>query len=293
MPHPIAYLSGVNDEPSADWDLDAGLDALDELGWKSLALRAANKQYVDDMSEDTFARMLDRIGERGFGVSSLLSMTVGRSKLDVDDPATERQHMALAIRRAQQAGTRLIRSMGFYRGSCPGGERLARTAARFGDLSAMAADAGMTIGIEMCGPGWYTLGGSPYGLRQLIEEVGSPSLRVILDPGNSVADGEDPVHAIDLLLPYIVDVHVKDTLGFGDRKGFCVAGEGACEWPYLLQRLAQAGYRGPITIEPHLQHADAYHVTGRDGFVRAGNAIASLLVTAGFECVTTGQTHDA
>lgn len=281
---PLVYLSGVNDEPNADWDLDAGLDALDELGWTSVALRAVDKQTVDEMSDSTFDRICGRISERGFSVSSYLCMTVGRTNLDANDQPLEREKMRLAIRRAKRAGTRLIRAMGFYRGACPGEERLQRTVARFRDLAAMAAEADVILGVEMCGPGWNTLGGSPYGLWRVLQEVESPHLRAILDPGNSAADGEDPVQALELLIDYVVDVHVKDTKRFGDRQAFCLAGDGVCEWPYLLRRLAEAGYQGPITIEPHLQHAQQYHVTGREGFVQAGQRIASLLRQAGFSC---------
>jgi sugar phosphate isomerase/epimerase len=283
---PVAYLSGVNDEPSADWNLDAGLDALAELGWANVALRAVDKQTVDAMSDDTYDRVCGRIRERGFAISSYLSMTVGRTTLDADDQPLEREKMRAAIRRAKQAGTRLIRAMGYYRGDCPGAERLPRTIARFRDLAAMAADANVVLGVEMCGPGWKTLGGSPYGLWRVLEEVGSPHLGAILDPGNSAADGEDPVQALELLVDHVVDVHVKDARQFGDRQSFCLAGDGVCEWPYLLRRLAEVGYQGPVTIEPHLQHAQQYHVTGPDGFVQAGRRIASLLQEANFECRT-------
>lgn len=39
----------------------------------------------------------------------------------------------------------------------------------------------------------------------------------------------------------------------------------------------------------HLQHAQQYHVTGREGFVQAGQRIASLLSDTGFTCVPDGR----
>ena len=39
-------IAGVNDEPSPSWDLDEGLDVLDELGIKFIELRAAYGERV-------------------------------------------------------------------------------------------------------------------------------------------------------------------------------------------------------------------------------------------------------
>ena len=42
---PTACIAGVNDEPSPSWDLDEGLDVLDELGIKFIELRAAYGEF--------------------------------------------------------------------------------------------------------------------------------------------------------------------------------------------------------------------------------------------------------
>ena len=51
---PTARIAGVNDEPSQSWDLDEGLDVLDELGVKFIELRAAYGEMVDQMDEEGF-----------------------------------------------------------------------------------------------------------------------------------------------------------------------------------------------------------------------------------------------
>ena len=69
---PTACIAGVNDEPSPSWDLDEGLDVLDELGIKFIELRAAYGEMVDQMNDDTFIRVADRVKERGFTVTTYL-----------------------------------------------------------------------------------------------------------------------------------------------------------------------------------------------------------------------------
>ncbi len=51
----MVRLTGVNDEPSKEWDLEIGLDTLDELGVKFVELRAIDGQNVDELSDEAFA----------------------------------------------------------------------------------------------------------------------------------------------------------------------------------------------------------------------------------------------
>jgi sugar phosphate isomerase/epimerase len=62
----------------------------------------------------------------------------------------------------------------------------------------------------------------------------------------------NPVDAVDLLGPYIQGVHAKDGLYPTDPKelGKEVAiGQGKVDFPVLIAKLKQIGYRNPLTIE--------------------------------------------
>jgi sugar phosphate isomerase/epimerase len=83
--------------------------------------------------------------------------------------------------------------------------------------------------------------------------VGLDNLGVNFDCANLILYGKaNPVDALDLLGPYVLGVHAKDGLYPTDpnRLGEEVPiGKGRVDFPRFIQRLKDAGYRGPITIE--------------------------------------------
>lgn len=85
--------------------------------------------------------------------------------------------------------------------------------------------------------------------QQLLDEMNSDRLKVILDPANLFE--EEPViqikrlidEAIDLLAPYIAMTHAKDRDGVGD---FRAPGQGIIPFDYFVQQLAAAGVTAPM-----------------------------------------------
>jgi len=276
------WIAAVNDEPSPTWDLEEGLDVLEEVGCRHVALRAAGGKTVDEMTDEEYGHIVRRVHGRGFEVVSYLSR-LGSCTLDPEHWAGERERAVTALRRAGEVGCQAVRVMGYKRGGCPGPERFARTRERLARLTEMAESAGVVLVLETIFAPWESVGGSAAGCLRLVESIGSPHLRVCLDPGNAAADGEDPILLVDLLAPYVADVHVKDARRFGSRaEGFCLPGDGVCDWPHLFGLLRSAGYAGPFTLEPHLQQTTSHHVTGREGFLAAAARTRELLASAGF-----------
>ncbi|MEP0843406.1 MAG: sugar phosphate isomerase/epimerase [Phycisphaerae bacterium] len=90
---------------------------------------------------------------------------------------------------------------------------------------------------------------SPVEMRDFIDRVGSPWVRVYFDVGNVLAFGY-PQDWIDALGPRIVRVHARDyRLEGGTPQGFCLPGDGDVDWPEVFAALARSGYDGPITFE--------------------------------------------
>ena len=285
---PAAVLSGVNDEPTADWNLEAGLDALDALGWKHVALRAADRTHVDDMDDAAYARVVETVRRRGFAVTSYLS-NLGKVPLDADEAVwrNEADRARRVMDPTRQAGTRLVRVMGYRRGGIAGMDLIPESARRLGFLAGLASEAGLVLVIETIFHDWESVSGSAHGLRRVIESVGSPALKVAFDPGNIVGWGGEPATMLDALAPHIADVHVKDCPGYGRRQdGYGLAGDGVCDYPRLFAELAAFGYQGPVTIEPHLRHHDAFHVSGVEPYLAAGRRTEQLVRAAGFQVIT-------
>lgn len=95
------------------------------------------------------------------------------------------------------------------------------------------------------------------GLKQFLETVSRPNLRVNFDPANMVLYGQNPpLEALETLFPYIESVHCKDGLWptapdtLGVEVPFGEGDVGAVKW---LERLLELGYRGPLTIEREIE----------------------------------------
>jgi sugar phosphate isomerase/epimerase len=240
-------LSAFGDE-IAD-DLDEQLAVLEVEGIRHLELRGAWGRNVLDLDDAALDRAASLLRARGFGVSAIGS-PIGKSALSAP-PDFELARLERALVAADRLGTRLIRIFSFY---VPAGEQAARrdeVVARVGALAARAERAGVVLAHEN-EKGIY--GDTPARCRDLLDAVGSPALRAAFDPANFVQVGARPMRdAWPLLASYTAHVHIKDALL--DGGAVVPAGEGEGDVAALLAVLAGGGYRGYLTLEPHLAAA--------------------------------------
>lgn len=272
-------LAGVNDEPSPSWDLDEGLDVLDVLGIKFIELRAAYGEMVDQMDDDTFLRVADRVKERGFEVTTYLGQ-VGRALPDEALRKENISHITRAVQRADYIGTSFLRTMGYRKGEA-GTDWFTVATDMYRAMAEIAEAGGKTLILENPPNRTSAVCTLPQVLKAL-QEVDSPNFRLNFDPGNFGAHGEVGIDIFETLKDYVVNVHVKDIKEPGDTSTYCIAGDGKCDYPEIFKRLREMGYSGCITAEPHLLHSEQFHVSGRENYIKAVNRIAELLEAAGY-----------
>ena len=278
----MVRLTGVNDEPSKEWDLDTGLDALEAIGTRFVELRAVDGKNVDDLSDEEFERVRSRISDRGFTVTGYDS-NLGKCELDEANWAREEERFHQAVTRTEELGVRLIRTMGFRRGNLSVTEWQARTLEWFARLEKLARHADRTIVLENCLFGDVSMGSHPRDCLAIMHHVDSPHIRMNLDPGNFAYFEQDPELGYQLLAAYTANVHVKDCHVPRDNSTFCLAGEGIAKVPETLAALKAIDYQGCVTVEPHLRMNESFHYSGKDDYIQAGKRILDLLDNAGFE----------
>lgn len=111
--------------------------------------------------------------------------------------------------------------------------------------------------------------------QELMAGVNSPKLRSAFDFANFVQCGEDPLANWPLLKPYTVHIHIKDAVT-GSGK-VVPAGEGDGKIPEILKDAWESGYRGFLTLEPHLKVAGHSHgETGPELFKTAADALKNI-----------------
>lgn len=89
--------------------------------------------------------------------------------------------------------------------------------------------------------------------RRLLDEIGSPHLKIIMDGANIFQKGELPLmrekldEAFELLGRDIVLAHAKDLDRDGEA-GHVPAGLGKLDYPYYLKKMQESGYQGSIIL---------------------------------------------
>ena len=93
----------------------------------------------------------------------------------------------------------------------------------------------------------------PCTLVQFFKTVGMKNMGVNFDPANLLIYGRaNPLDAMDMLGSFVMGMHAKDGVypqGFDPKGKEKQIGQGSVDFPKLLQKLADTGYRGPVTIE--------------------------------------------
>jgi hydroxypyruvate isomerase len=118
-----------------------------------------------------------------------------------------------------------------------------------GTAAVYAEAKGVVLGIENHGG----LPGTAAEVRQVLDAVNSPALRLLLDVGNFVGVGDDPVAATRALAPWVAHVHLKD-LGPAPaddtaRRESVALGDGTIDLAQVFRILNDHHYAGSLSIE--------------------------------------------
>jgi L-ribulose-5-phosphate 3-epimerase len=94
---------------------------------------------------------------------------------------------------------------------------------------------------------------TPTTLSRALHDVNLTNLGVGLDTANLILYGKaNPLDALEIIGPYVKSVHAKDGMWPTDPMKLgreVLIGKGKVEFPKVLAKLQQLGYRGAITIE--------------------------------------------
>lgn len=264
-------LSGFADEISPG--LDEQCRVMNELGIDYVEFRSAWNVNVLDLADDQLERAAKTLSAHGLRTSSVGS-PIGKTGIHDDFDA----HLRLfdrAIRVAARLAAPVIRIFSFWmpEGDDPAIHRdevLRRMAA----LCDRATGHDVTLAHEN---EKRIYGDIPQRCLDIVESVGSPSLRLAWDPANFVQCGVRPfTDGYQMLRPYLEYVQVKDAvLGTGT---VVPAAEGDGEVRETIRALRADGFDGFFSLEPHLAAAGTMGgFSGAELFATAHTAFTRLL----------------
>lgn len=236
-------------------DLARALDACQQLGLRHVELRTVEGVNVSLLESDAVSRVGALVRENDMVVTALgtplLKCTLpdhpgvagarhGTPELPLDD------HWELLRRAADTAaelGAPFVRAF-----SCWRVERTDSVRDAVAELLARAVDIAREHGAELLLENEHDCNvGTASESAWMLESV--PGLRLIWDPGNAVRAGDDGLPAgFERLLGRIAHVHAKDV---DDHGRWVALGAGRVDFASLTRSLADTGYDGVISLEPH------------------------------------------
>ena len=275
---PAPWLSGIGDEAGAS--LAAQVRAITQLGWSHIELRSVERKELAQLSLEEVRRIADTLAAADLTVS-VLSSGIGAWGRSVATPFSwDLDELRALAPRAELLGTRYIRVMSWQSdGDVSCGRWAAESIGRMTMLVERAQALGLTLLHENC-IGWA--GQSAECALAIVRAVDSPSLRLLLDIGNCVVHGQDPVSYTRTLREHIAHVHVKDARIEADGPRFVAPGEGSARIRECLALLRDVDYTGGLSLETHLhtrphEQALADSEQAIDDFIDCGNALAAML----------------
>lgn len=241
-------ISGFADEIHPD--LDQQLKVVQELGMHDICLRAADGKGIADYTLEQFQQSIQpRLEAAGVKISSLGS-PIG--KIDIDDQAAYEKQLAqldTLCRICNSCGCRYIRMFSFWmpkdRNPDDFTDQVLEKLAGF----AKVAEKYDVILIHENEKDIY--GDIARRCKVILDRLASPHFKAAFDFANFVQCGEDTAACWEMLKEHVVYIHIKDAVKGNNENVLCGTGDGKI--PQLLKKIIREdGYRGFLTLEPHL-----------------------------------------
>ncbi len=256
-------LAVITDE--IDTDLERALDVMAEYGVRGAELRAIWDKNIADAPAEYWHRAKALLDARGMHVVGIASPFY---KCDLPGVTAEGEagplHSATARGLAEQIvllehcfdaarffGTNLIRVFSFWKRGTLTPEIEEQIVDAFAEPAAMAARANMILGIENEHACYLGTGAQT---ARVLEEINSPQVRAIWDPGNAFMDGEKPFPTgYDAIKEFITHVHIKDAaVPAGSlTPEWAKVGAGQIDYAGQFAALKASGYQGYVSLETH------------------------------------------
>lgn len=237
-------LSGFSDEISPSFDEQ--LKAVREFGISHIELRGVDNSNVSDLTPQKLKEVKEKLKEAGISVSSIGS-PIGKISIEGDFPDhLEKLKRTLEIQKELNAP--YLRMFSFYlpRGAAPEQFR----GEVFDRIGALIEEAAKWESVLLHENEKQIYGDTAPRCLELMQEFYGPHFKAVFDFANFVEVGEDTLSAYEELHPYIEYVHIKDALS-KERK-IVPAGKGDGHIKEILSDLLGGGWRGFLSLEPHL-----------------------------------------
>lgn len=276
-------LTGFGDE--IDASLDIQLREMDKLGYSHIELRGVDGKNISTYDVQSAKVIKSRLDEKGFKVSAMGS-PIGK----IDITADFGEHLEVFKKMLDVCNvldTRYMRLFSFF---MPKGDEPMKwrkeVLNRMEKLVRAAEGSGVTLLHENERDIYGDVASRCW---DIFHTINSPILRMTYDPANFRWCSEDNQIALPMLWEFVEYVHLKDCIpvstgemardmGFENvSSNHWPVGQGEAQIEYVLGELIARGYKGYLSLEPHLVANPKLPGGPLDRFTAATQALVGLL----------------
>lgn len=276
-----AWLTGFGDE--IDSSLDIQMDVMERLSIHAIELRGVDGRNIAQFTLDEAKTLRTRMKARGFSASALGS-PIGKSPItEPFTPVMDSFRQLLEV--AQVLEVKAIRMFSFF---IPEGEHELwrdEVMTRLSALKNAAAGTGVMLLHEN---DQRLYGDIPARCLDLANTLADSQFGLIYDPSNFVQVGEmDILAAWEMIRPYVAYYHMKDSRRSKlDPNGepenpHCIVGTGDGMLRETLTQVANTGFTGFFSVEPHLANSRYVPGTPVEKWIAAAEGLKQLLGECG------------
>lgn len=270
-------LSGFADE--IDPRLGVQLEVLKRLEVRGLDLRSIDNVNVLDLSNEQTLGVKEECQRAGLHVEAVGS-PVNKVAFSPEAAIVEMEKLRKSVRIAKLLDVRKIR---IFSPAIEKGKEESlwpEVLAFMSDMASLAKQEDVVLMHENDG---HFIGAYPKYAVRLFEKLGSPHFRAAYDFANGVPLGFQPMRDwFPWLLPHLECCHIKDSKADGT---VVPPGEGEGQMRETLEYLIGQGWKGTLTLEPHLKAGGPYGGTsGPELFEVAVNSLRKVVREAGGDC---------
>lgn len=271
-------ISGFADE--IDDSFAKQLEVVNKLGIEYIELRSADGINVSEFTKEKAKEVRNALKEYGIQVSSIGS-PIGKIDITADfEPHFDVFQKVVEL--AQYLETPYIRMFSFF---MPKGE----DPANYRDevlyrLKRLIEYAEKNNVILLHENEKDIYGDIACRCEDLMKECFCDHFAAVFDFANFVQCGQDTLKAYEMMKPYIRYVHIKDALS---QDGTVVpAGHGDGQVARILEHLDKQGYKGFLSLEPHLTNFTGLKYLEKDAQERASHWDGETAFTLAYESLT-------
>lgn len=236
-------ISGFADEYSPSFDEQ--LEALTRLGVSHIELRGIDNINVSDLTDEKLREVREKLKAAGIAVSSIGS-PIGKIGIE-DDFNAHMEKLKRTLEIQKELSAPYLRMFSFY---LPAGADPAEYRPQVLErLHAMIEEAKRWDAVLLHENEKAIYGDTAHRCLDLMNELSCGNFRAVFDFANFVEVGQPTLEAFDMLRPYVEYVHIKDATA---EKQIVPAGRGVGQVEEILGRLLGSGWKGFLSLEPHL-----------------------------------------